>query len=316
MPVLVTGGAGFIGSRCCERLLEQGREVVCLDCLDDTYDPALKRANLAAARDHAGFRLVEGDVRDADLLADLLGEGGPWSVLHLAARPGPRASVRRPREYFDVNTLGTVTLLHACAEAGAGQVVIASSSSVYGAAAAPPFREDAPLDRPASPYAASKAAAELAAHAVAHTRGLPVTVARLFTVYGPRQRPDMAIATFARRILAGEPLDVYGDGTSTRDYTYVEDAADALLAMLARPVSWDVFNVASGHRVPLSAVLDGLESELGRPAERRHVPPPPGDLPATGADLTHARDALGYAPRVPFEQGLHWYCAWLTTSAG
>jgi len=312
--VLVTGGVGFIGSHLCERLLAEGKGVVCLDNFDDYYDPAIKRGRAERLERNPGFRLVEGDVRDESLLGALFGDVD--AVVHLAARAGPRPSIEQPKLYYDVNVMGMLALLRAAAGRGVENFVAASSSSVYGLNTKLPFAEGDRIGAPASPYAASKAATETLGHTYAHVHGVPVTMVRLFTVYGPRQRPDMAFTKFAHRIVRGEPIELYGDGTSIRDYTYVDDVIDALSVILERPVPFEIFNVGGGHHVALTEVVDALQRELGREAIVRHVGEQAGDVPATWADVSHAREAFGYEPKVRFAEGIARFCGWFLRQGG
>jgi len=306
--VLVTGGAGFIGSHLCRRLLAEGRNVICLDNFDDYYDPAIKHRHAERLGREDGFRLVEGDIRDGDLLSPLMDEAD--AVVHLAARAGPRPSIEHPQLYYDVNLMGTLALFDAAARRGLEHFVAASSSSVYGLNEELPFSETHRIGAPASPYAASKAAVEALGHTYAHVHGVPVTMVRLFTVYGPRQRPDMAFTKFAHRIVRGQPIELYGDGTSIRDYTYIDDVVDALLAILERPKTFEIFNVGGGHHVSLAAVVEALQVGLGREAIVRHVGEQAGDVPVTWADVSHAREAFGYEPKVRFADGIHRFCEW------
>ena len=310
MRVLLTGGAGFIGSHLGERLLAGGHRVLCLDNFDDYYDPAIKRRRVETLRDVPGFRVVEGDIRDEALLEELFAGGEVEVVVHLAARAGPRPSLEQPRLFYEVNVIGMLGLLEAARKHGVHNFVAASSSSVYGLNTTMPFAEDHRIHRPASPYAASKGAAELLGHTYAHVYGVPVTMVRLFTVYGPRQRPDMAIMKFAQRIVAGEPIEIYGDGSSVRDYTYVDDVVAALAALVDRPFPYEVFNVGGGHRVVLDEVVQALERGLDRAAIVRHVGEQVGDVPATWSDSSHAREAFGYEPQVAFEEGVARFCEW------
>ena len=308
MNVLVTGGAGFIGSHLCERLLDQGKGVICLDNFDDYYDPAIKRRRVEAVGGREGYRLVEGDIRDEDLVDELFADTDV--VVHLAAKAGPRPSLERPRLYYDVNVLGTLTLMRAATRHELTHFVAASSSSVYGLNTTLPFCETDRIPTPASPYAASKGATELMGHTFSHAHGLPVTMVRLFTVYGPRQRPDMAIMKFALRIMAGETIEIYGDGTSVRDYTYVDDVVDGLAAMVDRPFPFEVFNIGGSHQVVLTDVVEALERHLGREANVKHIEVQLGDPPATHADVSHAREKIGYSPKVRFDDGIARFCEW------
>jgi UDP-glucuronate 4-epimerase len=295
MHVLVTGGAGFIGQHLVRALLARGDRVRVLDNFDDAYDPALKA-------EVPGSELVRGDVGHPPTVRAAL--AGVDAVVHLAARAGVRESLADPERYARVNVAGTATLAAAMADLGVHRMVFASSSSVYGAAPGP-FREEDRADRPASPYAASKRAAELFLAA----SGLDVTVARLFTVYGPGQRPGMAIARFVRLARAGEPIPVYGDGDSRRDYTWVEDTVDGLLRGLDRADGYRVVNLGGGRPVSLRDVLAAVAAATGRPLRLLAEPPQPGDVPATHADLTLAREWLGWEPKTAFSDGIRRYVA-------
>ncbi|MFS8639404.1 MAG: SDR family NAD(P)-dependent oxidoreductase [Symbiobacteriaceae bacterium] len=320
MRLLVTGGAGFIGSHLAEYALTRGAEVVVLDALTANYEPALKRHNVKAVRETArrlgaSFRFVRGDVRDAALLDRLFARHRFTHVAHLAALPGVRPSLAAPRRYLEINVGGTVALLEAVRRHGAERVVIASSSSVYGARPGP-WSESLP-PAPLSPYAASKAAAEQYALTYQRLLGIGVTCLRYFTVYGPRQRPDMAIARFTARALAGRPVPVYGDGNSRRDYTEVSDAVRGTWAALCEPGSdFRVYNLGSGRPVTLHELIAALGRVLRRPIALEPQPPAPGDAPATWADLSLARQRLGYEPRVSLEQGLARYVTWVCGQAG
>jgi UDP-glucuronate 4-epimerase len=307
--VLVTGGAGFIGSQLCEILVARDHRVTCLDCFDDYYDPAIKERNLASLQGDGRFRLVRGDIRDRELVDGLFGEGLD-RVVHLAARAGPRPSLADPQLYNEVNVLGTLGLLQASVRHGLGSFLFVSSSSVYGLNTKMPFQESDPINQPASPYGATKGAAELLCHAFAHAHGLPTTVFRLFTVYGPRQRPDMALMKFATLIRAGRPIEVYGDGTSVRGYTYVADVVRAMEAALDRPFPHAIFNIGGGRRVALNELIATLGRELGEAPVLQHVEPQVGDVPATWADVSRASDLLDFRAEVEFEDGVARFCRW------
>ncbi len=312
MHVLVTGGAGFIGSHLVEALLARGDQVTVLDCFDDYYDPARKRANVAAWQGAA--RVVEGDLRDPASLRSAL--AGVDAVAHLAARAGVRASLAEPSRYIDVNVTGTQVLLDELREAGIQRLVYASSSSVYGARSDGPFRESDPVLRPVSPYAATKLAGEHLCQAASHSQGLQVSCMRLFTVYGPRQRPEMAIHLFARKALAGEPVSQFGDGSSRRDYTYVGDIVGGLVAALDRPRPFRVYNLGNGAPVTLAELLQGVERVFGARIEREPLPDQPGDVPLTWAAVDRARDELGYTPEVPLITGLERFRSWILGNGG
>jgi UDP-glucuronate 4-epimerase len=318
--VLVTGAAGFIGSHLCEALLQRGSEVVGLDSFESSYGRSVKEQNLrgiAATAEAlgAGFRLVEGDIRDRELLARLCARERFGALAHLAARAGVRASLAEPLEYAEVNVEGTLVLLEEARRSGVERIVVASSSSVYGATPAESFRENLP-PAPVSPYAASKLAAEVYCQTYHALYGLQVTCLRLFTVYGPRQRPDLAIRTFVGKLLAGEPLPVFGDGTASRDYTYVADTVAGLMAALERPAGGAVINLGSGNPVPLLDLIAALEEVTGRRAALDWLPAQAGDVPRTCADLTKAKRVLGWEPRVTLREGLSRYVEWWQTRRG
>jgi len=312
--ILVTGGAGFIGSHLVERLLARGDQVIALDNFDTYYDPAIKRRNLRAALEGpaAGrLTLVEGDIRDLAALDELFGRHRVDLVVHLAARAGVRPSIEAPLLYEEVNVKGTVNLLEACRRHGVRKFVFGSSSSVYGDSTRVPFREDAPVERPVSPYAATKVAGELLCHTYHHLFGMHIFCLRFFTVYGPRQRPEMAIHKFARLIREGRPLQRFGDGDTERDYTYIEDILDGLERSVDRVKGYEVLNLGESRRVGLSYLIGLLEKELGVAAQVEGLPEQPGDVKMTCADISRARKLLGYDPKVPIEEGIRRFVAWL-----
>jgi len=314
MSTLVTGAAGFIGSHLTERLLEGGTAVVGLDNFDDFYDPALKDRNLLHARSFDAFTQVPADLRNRDDLEALPDEID--RVVHLAARAGVRPSIRRPVLYHDVNVTGTAALLEWARERGIGSFLFASSSSVYGNNEKVPFAEDDPVDHPISPYAATKKAGELLAHTYAHLHGISVLCIRFFTVYGPRQRPDLAIHKFTRLLAAGEAIPMYGDGTSERDYTYVDDllqGLDGALAWLdAREGggSYAIVNLGESRTVPLREMIRVVGEEMGVEPRIEQLPPQPGDVERTWADITRARELLGYDPQWAFREGVRAFVEW------
>jgi len=308
---LITGGAGFIGSHLADRLLRAGKRVGIIDNFDDYYDPALKRANLREVSASGRFELFEMDIRDGTKLQASLRSFQPEGVVHLAARPGVRASFLNPQECVSVNVLGTTQVLEACRQNSVRRLVFASSSSVYGQSCQAPFREDDPVGRPLSVYAASKAAGEALCFAYSQAYTLPVVCARLFTVFGPRQRPDLAIRKFADLILAGEELPVFGDGSLQRDYTYVDDIVEGLVRALDVPASFEVFNLGDSHPVRLDCMARTLAGELGRSVRMRFLPVPSGEMLLTHADLAKAKQVLGYSPQVTFENGIQAFVAWL-----
>jgi UDP-glucuronate 4-epimerase len=285
--------------------------VIGFDNFDPFYDPAIKRRNLRGALAHPAFTLVEGDLRDRDSLRSLFEAHPPEKVVHLAAQAGVRPSIAKPGLYVDVNVTGTLHLLEAMVAAGCRRLVYGGTSSVYGASSRPPFREEDAADRPISPYAATKRAAELLCHTWHALHGMRVTILRFFTVYGPRQRPEMAIHKFARRMLDGRPIPRFGDGSSVRDYTYVDDVLDGVLKAVDRDEGFGVYNLGESATHSLTQLLDLLARELGVAARVEHEPDQPGDVPATCADITQARRVLGYDPRVPLPEGIRRFVAWL-----
>jgi len=308
--LLVTGAAGFIGSHLVERLLARGERVVGLDNFDDFYPPAVKRDNLAAAAEHERFRLVEGDVRDRERLERLLAEERVDVVVHLAARAGVRPSLERPELYADVNVRGTVAVFEAARRAGVGRVVYASSSSVYGGNTKVPFSEDDPVERPISPYAATKRATELLAATFHHLYGIEAIGLRFFTVYGPRQRPEMAIHKFTRLIAAGRPVPMFGDGSSRRDYTYIDDCIDGVVAAIDRARGYRIYNLGEARTVALAELIRLIGTALGAEPRIERLPAQPGDVPLTFADVSRARRELGYDPRIPIEDGIDRFVRW------
>jgi UDP-glucuronate 4-epimerase len=314
MRIAVTGGAGFIGSHLVERLLDGGHDVRCLDNFDAYYDAALKRRNLERALRSSRFRLVEGDAASTASMDQVL-EDGCEAVVHLAARPGVRRSLEEPAAYAQINVVGTINVLEACRRRGVGRIVVASSSSVYGRSPDVPFREDESRLMPASPYGASKLAAEQFCAVFHQLSGIPVTCLRFFTVYGPRQRPDMAIPKFVHAVSTGTPLSMYGDGGTRRDYTYVDDIIDGVAAAIERPAGYRVYNLGTEETVTLRDLIATIERTVGRRAVLAQHPDQPGDVPLTHASVARAAQELGYAPRVAIEDGVREYVAWLRRAA-
>lgn len=314
--VLLTGAAGFIGSHVAPALLARGRRVVGLDNLDPYYDPALKRANAARSARDPGFTFVEGDIRDASLVARLLREHGCDSVVHLAAKAGVRPSIADPALYMDVNVTGTAILLDEARKSGIRTFVLASSSSVYGARGDAPFRESDPPAAAISPYACSKQAAETLGRTWSALHGMDVTALRFFNAYGPRQRPDMAIRKFSESIVAGRAIPFYGDGSMRRDHTYVADVAEGVVRALERAPGrgWRVYNLGNSATVTLSELVAALERLWGRKAVLERLPHQEGDVPLTCADLTLSASELGFAPATPLDEGLRRFRAWMEDS--
>jgi UDP-glucuronate 4-epimerase len=313
--VVVTGGAGFIGSTLVDRLLSEGWDVTAIDCFDRFYPRTMKDDNLAGAHTDAAFNLVEVDTRNRGALLAAVEQARPEVVIDLAARAGVRPSITNPDEYVDTNIRGFQHTL-AATEAVGARLVFASSSSVYGADPRRPFHEEQMAGRPLSPYGATKIAGEALAHAHHATTGLPVAIARLFTVYGPRQRPDLAINSFARRMLAGEAIALYDGGRGSRDYTYVSDVVDALARLIDVSAPYVLINVGGHSPITTSELVDRLEIALGVQAIRVAAPAQPGDVPATYADISRAWDLLGWEPRVGLDEGLTRFGAWLRPLLG
>lgn len=310
MSTLITGTCGFIGSHLARTLTERGVEVVGVDNFDETYDPALKERNLERLRTHEGFVFERADVRDSAAMARILETHGVRRVAHLAARGGVRPSVATPEIYIDINVGGTQSLLRACWEGGVESFVYASSSSVYGVREGGAFRETDAADRPASPYAATKRAAELLGHAAHVCHGLPVTCLRFFTVYGPGQRPDMAVYRFLEQLESGAPLTVFGDGSARRDFTFVDDIVAGFVSALDRPGEFEIYNLGGGQEVTVLELIRALEKASGHTAHIEHLPSHASDVPHTRADVSLARRALGWAPEIALAEGLARFVAW------
>ena len=311
MNFLVTGGAGFIGSHVCERLLDAGHAVWVFDDLNNFYDPAIKQHTLEELRvPGRKFTFIKGDLCQRAELDQLFGSAKFDQVIHLAARAGVRPSLQEPALYQRVNVEGTVNLLEAARLTGVKKITIASSSSVYGVNAKVPFSEADPIFSAISPYAASKLACEALGHVYHHVYGLDIIMLRFFTVYGPRQRPDLAIHKFAKLISVGKPIPVFGDGSTARDYTYVTDTVDGIMACTERSVGFEIFNLGESQTVTLAQLIDELERALGKKAIIERQPPQPGDVPITYANIDKARAKLGYAPKVKIAQGIPLFVEW------
>jgi UDP-glucuronate 4-epimerase len=314
--ILVTGGAGFIGSHCVEALLAQGVEVVVFDDFNDFYDPAVKEGNLDAVRDR--ITLVRGDIRDAGLIGETFASHRFDAVLHLAARAGVRPSISDPKLYFTTNIDGTFNLLDACRHHGVNRFIFASSSSVYGINEKVPFAETDRIERTISPYAATKLAGEQICSNYSHLFGIHCACLRFFTVYGPRQRPDLAIAKFTRAIHEGRPIDRYGDGSTARDYTYIDDIVAGVLAATAYTTRspFEIFNLGGSATTTLSELIAMIGEAVGKEAIIRQMPEQPGDVPRTYADVDKARRLLGYEPRTPIREGVRKYAGWFAGKHG
>ncbi len=311
MNFLVTGGAGFIGSHVCDRLLREGHAVWAFDDLNDFYEPQLKRANLRELQALARpFEFVFGDLCDPDGVKEVFASVKFDQVIHLAARAGVRPSLEQPALYQRVNVEGTANILEAARRSGVKKLILASSSSVYGVNSKVPFAESDPIFNPISPYAASKLACEALGHVYHHVYGLDIVMLRFFTVYGPRQRPDLAIHKFARLMEGGRPIPVFGDGSTARDYTYITDILEGVLACTRQEFGYEIFNLGESQTVKLHRLIELLESALGRKAQIERHPPQPGDVPLTCADVGKAGARLGYRPRVRIEQGIPLFVEW------
>jgi len=312
--ILVTGGAGFIGSHLVERLLAAGHTVVILDDFNDFYDPQTKHANIAGlARDVTVYHV---DLRDGESVRNLFHREKVDAIAHLAARAGVRPSIQQPRLYYDTNVTGTLHLLEAARVTGVERFVFASSSSVYGASKRIPFSEDEHLTQTLSPYAATKIAGEFLCSTYSHLYNLRVVALRYFTVYGPRQRPDLAVHQFTRRIYAGQPIDQFGDGSTRRDYTYIDDVIQGTMAALQYEGSlFDIFNLGENDTIQLKDLIAAIENALGKKAKINQLPEQPGDMPLTCADISKARKLLCYKPTTRLNDGLPRFIEWFLRSA-
>ncbi len=314
--ILITGGAGFIGSHLVDRLLGEGAwNVTVVDDFNDFYDPSIKRANVSAHLANHNFKVIEADLRDRAALERTFANANYDCIVHLGARAGVRPSLSHPRLYVETNVNGTLNLLELARTSGVRQFVFGSSSSVYGTNPKVPFSEDDPIFNPISPYAATKAAGELLCHSYAHLYDLRIVCLRFFTVYGARQRPDLAIHKFAQLISAGRPIPVFGDGTTRRDYTYIDDIISGVRAAIAYDASkYEIMNLGESRTVELRELISLLENALDMRAEIDRQPRQPGDVPQTFADITKARRLLGYDPQTQIEAGIAKFVEWLRAS--
>ncbi len=314
MRVLVTGAAGFIGSHLCERLLDHGSSIIGVDNFDDFYDPQIKRRNIANCLKNEQFQLIEADIRDSAAMAEAIGQDVEI-IVHLAAKAGVRPSIAQPLLYNDVNINGTMVLLELAREHQIGKFIFASSSSVYGNNEKVPFSEDDNVDFPISPYAATKKAGELICHTYHHLYGTSITCLRFFTVYGPRQRPDLAIHKFAKLIEHGEPIPVYGDGSMMRDFTYIDDIIDGVVAAMDKCAGFNIYNLGESQPIKVNDLIAEIENALGKKAAKEYLPPQPGDVERTYADVTKAGKDLGYNPSTNIQTGLTHFTEWLRQNA-
>lgn len=310
MNFLVTGGAGFIGSNLCDRLLREGHEVWVFDDLNDFYSPARKEKNLKDLQTFPKFKFVKGDLRDKQAVEELFGSTRFDQVVHLAARAGVRPSLEEPALYQEVNVVGTTHILEAARVRGVKKVTIASSSSVYGVNSKSPFSESDPIFNPISPYACSKLACEGLGHVYHHVYGMDIVMLRFFTVYGPRQRPDLAIYKFAGLIEQGKAIPVFGDGSTARDYTFVTDTLEGIVASTRKEFGFEIFNLGESECVTLAQLIELLEESLGKKALIDRLPMQPGDVPLTFADISKAERMLGYHPTVKIAEGIDKFVTW------
>ena len=311
MNFLVTGGVGFIGSHVCERLLEAGHAVCALDDLNDFYDPAIKQSTLRELQSRAqSFSFVHADITNRGEVDEIFGSMAFDQIIHLAARAGVRPSLENPALYQRVNVEGTVNVLEAARERGVKKITIASSSSVYGVNSKVPFSEADPISSAISPYAASKLGCEALGHVYHHVHGMDVCMLRFFTVYGPRQRPDLAIHKFARLMQSGQPIPVFGDGNTSRDYTYVDDTVDGVIAATEKEFGYEIINLGESQTVELDRLIELLEQAMGVKAEINRQPAQPGDVPITFANIEKAQRLLGYNPQVKIEDGIPRFIDW------
>lgn len=309
--ILVTGGAGFIGSHLCEQILKRGDRVVVIDNFNRYYPPAIKQQNLASFKSNPAFTLFTGDILDKKLLKNVFEKHQFDVVVHLAARAGVRPSLENPKLYAEVNVAGTALLLEELRQAGVRQLILASSSSVYGNRTQGPFKETDLTDNQISPYGATKKASEMLAHVYAHLYGIQTTVLRFFTAYGPRNRPDMAMFQFMQALLTDKPIMQFGDGTTGRDYTYINDLVDGILAAVDKPLGFEIINLGNSQPVLLKDLITTMEQITGKKASLNQLPLQPGDVALTYADIDKARNLLKWQPQTDLRSGLTSLYQWL-----
>lgn len=310
MQVLVTGGAGFIGSHICEKLLNRGDEVIVVDELNDFYSPSIKKENLADIKKHGNYQFYQVDICNQEQMKEIFIKEKPDSVIHLAARAGVRPSLSQPILYEQVNVIGTIHLLELCRQMPVKNFVFASSSSVYGINSKLPFSETDPINQPISPYATTKRSGELLAFNYSHLYNLPITCLRFFTVYGPRQRPEMGIHKFTRKIFNDEPIEIYGNGESRRDYTYIDDIVTGVINALDRVKQFAIYNLGESSPISLRDLVLTIEQAIGKKAIIKHLSEQPGDVPVTFADISLAKTELDFNPKTDIKTGISYFVDW------
>lgn len=308
--ILVTGGAGFIGSHLCEHLLKMNHKVVCVDNFNSFYDPVIKERNISSIKNNKEFSLFKADIRNRDELSDIFKKSRPELIIHLAAMPGVRPSIDNPFLFFDVNVTGTLVVLETMRSFGINKMIFASSSSVYGNNSKVPFSESDPVENQISPYASSKRACELLCYTYHSLYKFDIFCLRFFTVYGPRQRPDLAIHKFTSRILENKPIQVFGDGNTSRDYTYISDIIEGIYKSVTRLKGFNIYNLGESRTISLSNMIETLENALGKEAIKEFLPPQPGDVERTFADISKARNELDYDPVFDFKKGIEEFVRW------
>jgi len=310
MHYLITGGAGFIGSHLTERLLQNNFKISCLDNFNDYYDPEIKEQNIKKSLDNNNFKLIRGDILDENILKKIFDQTQFDGIIHLAARAGVRPSLIQPKLYQEVNIRGTINLLELAKEYKIKKFVLASSSSVYGNNKKVPFSESDSVDNPISPYAATKKACELIAYTYASLYNISISCLRFFTVYGPRQRPDMAIHKFAKLIAEGKEIPVFGDGKAKRDFTYISDIIDGIVSSLERCNDYNIYNLGESNVIELIDLISLIEANLGKKAKIKWLPQQPGDVEITFADISKAKKELDYSPQVNVKDGIRMFIKW------
>ncbi len=308
--ILVTGGAGFIGSHLCESLLKAHYKVVCVDNFNTFYDPGIKGRNISSIINNKEFSLIKADIRNREQLAEAFGRYKPELVIHLAAMPGVRPSIENPFLYYDVNVTGTLTVLETMRSFGVNKMIFASSSSVYGNNSKVPFSESDPVENQISPYASSKRAGELLCFTYHSLYGFDIFCLRFFTVYGPRQRPDLAIHMFTSKIIEDKPLQIFGDCNTSRDYTFISDAIEGIINSVSRLKGFNIYNIGESRTISLSTMIETIENALGKKAIREFLPKQQGDVERTLADITKARKELKYNPAFDFKHGIEEFIKW------